>query len=162
MSHLAASAPSTGDLCVMWETVKCWRPSDDYVQQQNLQPRLEMWLIGKKARRVQLKRRRPPLLCQNHVIEHARRGKKMSRHNRKPLEQQKSTLDQQPRQEVKVETLSRPRTSCRKPKPKKRHRDPSVSPPRVPGKKERFVQKKKVNESSERVTLFLIGCMHDS
>jgi hypothetical protein len=77
----------------------------------------------------------------------------------KPLEQQEPTLDRQPRQEVKVETPSRLRTSPRKPKPKKRHRNPSASPPRVPGKKKKFVQKKEGN--GEHVSLcFLIGCMH--
>ena len=58
-----------------------------------------------------------------------------------PPVQQEPTLDQQPCQEMKVETPSRARTSPRKPKPKKRHH-PSPSPPRFPGKKKKFVQTK--------------------
>ena len=55
-----------------------------------------------------------------------------------PLEEkQEPALDQQPRQEVKVETSSRPKT-----KTLKRPRDSGASPPRVARKKKKFVQKK--------------------
>ena len=62
-----------------------------------------------------------------------------------PLEEkQEPTLEQQPRQEVKVETPSRPCTSPHKPKTKtlKRPRDSGASPPRDARKKKKSVQKK--------------------
>lgn len=75
----------------------------------------------------------------------------------KLLEQKEPTLDQQPCQEEKTETPSKPCTRLQKSKPTKRHRDPSTSAPRVPGEK---VCGKK--ECKLIRWTFLIACMHDS